>query len=69
MEKYQDIIFEKGLLDEDHINDFSSSYFEGKKAECGYLRNHRSDKKQVIWDITTGVSGIPTALTIQKGNL
>ncbi len=72
MEKYQNIISEKGLVDNDQITDFSSSYFEGKKAELaehGYSRDHRPDKKQVTWGITTGVSGIPTALTIQRGNL
>jgi len=72
MEKYQAIISDKGLVDYNQITDFSSSYFEGKKAEIaehGYSRDHRPDKKQVTWGITTGINGIPTALTIQKGNL
>ena len=72
MERYQDIVSAKGLVDKDQITDFSSSYFEGKKAEIaehGYSRDHRPDKKQITWGIATGVNGVPTALTIQKGNI
>ena len=72
MERYQNIISEKGLVDKNQIVDFSSSYFEGKKAEMaehGYSRDHRPDKKQVTWGIETGLNSVPTALTIQKGNL
>ena len=70
--KYQNVISQNGLVDKDQVADFSSSYFEGKKAELaehGYSRDHRLDKKQVTWGITTGINGVSTALTIQKGNL
>ena len=72
LEKYQEIIVKNGLVDANQISDFSSSYFEGKKAEIGqhgYSRDHRPDKKQVTWGISTGINGVPTALTIQKGNV
>ncbi len=72
IERYQNVVLEKGLVDPVQISDFSSSYFEGKRAEIaehGYSRDHRPDKKQVTWGITTGINGVPTALTIQKGNL
>ncbi len=71
MERYQDIIKAHGFVDENQVADFSSSYFEGKEAEMaefGYSRDHRPDKKQITWGITTGINGVPTALTIQKGN-
>jgi transposase len=72
LERYQSIIAKKGYVDNDQISDFSSSYFEGKKAEIGehgYSRDHRPDKKQVTWGVTTGINGVPTALTIQRGNV
>ena len=71
-ERYQDIISEKRLIGKDQISNFSSSYFEGKNAEFaahGYSRDHRPDKKQVTWGISTVINGIPTALTIQRGNV
>ena len=72
LERYQNIISARGLAENCQVSDFSSSYFEGKKAEIGahgYSRDHRPDKKQVTWGITTGINGIPTALTIQRGNV
>ena len=72
IERYQNIIGRYGLVDGVQISDFSSSYFEGKSAEFaehGYSRDHRPDKKQVTWGISTGINGIPTALTIQRGNV
>ena len=72
LERYQNIISAKGLAEDCQVSDFSSSYFEGKKAEIGahgYSRDHRPDNKQVTWGITTGINGIPTALTIQRGNV
>ncbi len=38
-------------------------------AEYGYSRDHRPDKKQIMWGITTGINSIPSALTIQRGNV
>ncbi len=72
LDRYQDIIKKHGVVDKTQIEDFSSSYFEGKRAEFamyGYSRDHRPDKKQITWGISTGINGIPTALTIQKGNV
>ncbi len=72
LERYQDIVAKEGQVDKNQIQDFSSSYFEGKKAEIGaygYSRDHRPDKKQMTWGISTGINGVPTALTIQKGNV
>ena len=72
LERYQKVVKKYGLVDGIQISDFSSSYFEGKNAEFaehGYSRDHRPDKKQVTWGISTGINGIPTALTIQGGNV
>ena len=72
IERYQEVIKKHGLIDDIQISDFFSSYFEGKNAEFaahGHSRDHRPDKKQVTWGISTGINGIPSALTIQKGNV
>jgi transposase len=45
---------------------------EGEKAEFaefGYSRDRRPDRMQINFGISTGMNGIPTALTIQKGNI
>jgi transposase len=34
----------------------------------GHSRNHRPDK-QANFGVSTGINSIPTALTIQKGNV
>jgi transposase len=71
MARYQDIIKEHGLVDKNQVGDFSSSYFEGEKAELGalgYSRDKRPDRKQIAFGISTGMNDVPTALTIQKGN-
>ena len=72
LERYQNIVKKYGLIDGTQISDFSSSYFEGANAEFaahGYSRDHRPDKKQVTWGISTGINGIPSAFTIQRGNV
>lgn len=72
LERYQNNLKSHNLIDKDQNIDFSSSYFEGKKAELGahgYSRDKRPDKPQVTWGISTGIRGIPSALTIQKGNI
>ena len=72
LERYQNVIKKYGLVDGIQISDFSSSYFEGENAEFaahGYSRDHRPDKKQITWGISTGISGIPSAMTIQRGNV
>ena len=72
VERYQRVLEKHGLIDKEQIFDFSSTYFEGRKAELssyGYSRDHREDKKQITFGIATGISGIPTAITIQRGNV
>ena len=71
-EQYQRLLLEHGLVDDSQVIDFSSSYFEGGKAELselGYSRDHRPGKKQVTFGIASGLNGIPTALTVQRGNV
>lgn len=68
---YQEFIKENNLVDTNQLIDFTSTYFEGNKAELakqGYSRDHRPDRPQVNFGISTGMNNIPTALTIQKGN-
>jgi len=70
--RYQEIIKKNGLVSEKQFVDFSSSYFEGHKSklgELGYSRDHEPGKKQITFGISTGINNIPTALTIQKGNV
>lgn len=71
LERYQRFIKENDLVDNRQIIDFSSTYFEGEKAEFaayGYSRDKRPGKMQINFGISTGVNGIPTAITIQRGN-
>jgi len=70
--KYQQLIKKHGLVSKEQFPDFSSSYFEGKKSELGalgYSRDGKPGKKQLTFGISTGSNNIPTALTIQKGNV
>lgn len=70
--KYQQLIKKNNLVSKEQFPDFSSSYFEGKKSELGALgfsRDHRPCKEQLTFGISTGSNNIPTALTIQKGNV
>ena len=72
LERYQQFIKESRLANEKQIIDFSSTYFEGEKADFasyGYSRDKRPDKMQVNFGIATGINGIPTAITIQRGNV
>ena len=71
-ERCQDIIKKNDLISEKQFVDFSSSYFEGNKSELGslgYSRDHEPGKEQITFGIATGMNNIPTALTIQKGNV
>ena len=71
-ERYQKVIKENNLASDKQFVDFSSSYFEGNKStlgELGYSRDHEPGKEQITWGISTGINNIPTALTIQKGNV
>jgi transposase len=71
-QRYQQFLKQHGLVDEEQVVDFSSSYLEGRRsayASYGYSRDKRPDKLQINFGISTGINGIPTALTIQKGNV
>ena len=72
VEKYQQLLKQKNLLDNKQFIDFSSAYFEGDKAELGelgYSRDSQPGKKQLTFGIQTGINGVPSGLTIQKGNV
>ena len=72
LENYQRFISEEKLVADKQFIDFSSSYFEGKKAAFGafgYSRDNQPGKKQLTFGVSTGINGIPTALTIQDGNV
>lgn len=69
---HQKIIKEHDLVTNEQFPDFSSTYFEGKNAdmgELGYSRDNEPGKLQITFGICTGMNDIPTALTIQKGNV
>lgn len=68
MERYQGFINEYNLGDNEQFIDFSASYFTGSKSGIGafgYSKDHRPDKMQVNFGISTGMNGIPTANTHQ----
>ena len=72
LERYQSLVKKHGLNDAEQAMDFSTTYFEGNKSELGalgYSRDNQPGKKQITFGISTGINGIPSALTIQKGNL
>jgi len=70
--QHQKILKKYNLVTEEQYFDFSSSYFEGRAealGEMGYSRDNQPGKKQIVFGISTGINDIPTALTIQKGNM
>ncbi|MBD3408497.1 MAG: hypothetical protein GF411_20405, partial [Candidatus Lokiarchaeota archaeon] len=72
VQRHQDIILKHGLVTKEQFPDFSSTYFEGKNSELGelgYSRDNQLGKLQITFGICTGMNDIPTALTIQKGNV
>ena len=72
IEKYQQLLKQEDLIDNEQFVDFSSAYFEGNKAELGefgYSRDNQPGKKQITFGIETGINGVPSGLTIQKGNV
>ncbi|PJB22300.1 MAG: hypothetical protein CO114_00795, partial [Euryarchaeota archaeon CG_4_9_14_3_um_filter_38_12] len=72
LEEHQKIIKRHNLVTMEQFMDFSSSYFEGRAdalGELGYSRDNQPGKKQITFGISTGINNIPTALTIQKGNV
>ena len=72
LSRFQKFVKDKDLIDSKQIIDFSSTYFEGTGGELaakGYSRDHRPGNPQITFGLSTGINGIPTALTIQKGNV
>ena len=72
LELHQKFLIENNLVSKEQFVDFSSSYFEGTKQELGalgYSRDGAPGKKQITFGISTGINDLPTALTIQKGNV
>ena len=72
LERYQRLVKKNCLVTKEQFVDFSSSYFEGKKAPLGalgYSRDGQPGKKQLVFGISTGINEVPSALTIQKGNV
>jgi transposase len=72
IEKYAQLLKKHNLISKKQFVDFSSTYFEGDKSELGmygYSRDNQPGKKQMTFGISTGINGIPTAITIQKGNV
>jgi hypothetical protein len=70
--EHQRILKEYNLISKEQFPDFSSSFFEGNSSplgELGYSRDGKPGKKQFTFGICTGMNNIPSALTIQKGNL
>ncbi|NCC70799.1 hypothetical protein EOM09_04405 [bacterium] len=67
-----DFLIKNNLLDKTQYIDWSSAFFQGKKAKMakhGYSRDHRPDKKQINFGVWIGDNNIPTIVTIQKGNI
>lgn len=72
LDQYQQLIKRYNLVDKKQIVDFSSTYFEGTHSELahfGYSRDKLPGKLQMTFGISTGMTGIPSAITIQKGNV
>jgi len=72
VENYQLFVKNKNLISKEQFTDFSSAYFEGTKSELGalgYSRDGQPGKKQITFGISTGINNVPSALTIQKGNV
>ncbi|MBU3912595.1 MAG: transposase [Nanoarchaeota archaeon] len=72
IEEYTQLGKKFNFIDKEQFVDFSSAYFEGEKAELGalgYSRDNQPGKKQVAFGVSTGMNGIPSSFTIQKGNV
>ncbi|MFH1322561.1 MAG: hypothetical protein ABIH80_01840 [Methanobacteriota archaeon] len=72
LELHQQVLVKNDLVSKEQFVDFSSTYFEGTKPELGalgYSRDGARGKKQITFGISTEINNIPTALTIQKGNV
>jgi transposase len=70
--RYQQLMQKKDLVSKEQFPDFSSSYFEGKKSglgALGYSRDKKPGKEQLTFGVSIGRNNIPSALTIQRGNV
>ncbi len=69
---YQGLLQDHNLVSEKQFIDFSTTPIEGNKSDLcafGFSKDHKPGKKQISFGICTGINEIPTALTIQKGNV
>lgn len=72
VENAQQLLKKFGLIDNIQFVDFSSALFQGNNAELGalgYSRDNEPSKKQLTFGISTGMNGISSGITIQKGNV
>jgi transposase len=72
LEQHQKILKRFNLVTDKQYMDFSSTYFEGRAdtlGDYGYSRDNQPNKKQITFGVSIGINGIPSALTIQKGNV
>jgi transposase len=72
LDRHQKVLRDHGLISDLQFLDFSSTYFEGKAqgvGDFGYSRDHQFGKRQIVFGVSTGINGIPSALTIQRGNV
>ncbi len=72
VESLQQLLKKNNLIDLIQFIDYSSSYFEGNSSELGalgYSRDSQPSKQQLTFGISTGMNGIPSALSVQKGNV
>lgn len=71
-QRFQELLLNEKLNAQTQNLDFTSSYFEGSGGslgEYGYSRDGQPNKKQLTIGVSTGINGIPSAITIQKGNV
>jgi transposase len=72
VEQYQRLAVKNNLVSAEQFLDFSSAYFEGTKSELGalgYSRDNQPGKRQITFGVSTGINEVPSALTVQKGNM
>lgn len=70
--RYQELLRDHNLISDKQFIDFSNSGIEGNNSDLcqfGFPKDHRRNKRQINFGICTGINEIPTALTIQKGNV
>lgn len=68
---YQEYLKGLDAVTREQLLDFSAGYFEGSKSPLGalgYSRDGQPGKPQITFGVSVGINGVPTALTIQKGN-